>query len=343
MRPLDAIRERIRADGPITFADYMEAALYGPGGFYQQHPVGRGPGSDFLTSPHISPLFAELLAHRLTDLAGDDEVRLVELGAGDGTLAVQLRDRLADRLDYTAVEISPGATATMKKRGLRTADLAEAIPPGWSGVILAHELLDNLPFHRVRMREGVLEQLMVANDEEGGLRYEARPCPAEIAAATPTLQESEEATVSLLALELIRTLAIAMSSGVVLIVDYGSRGGPWGYRDHSRWTDLLDSPGSSDITAGVNFAQIAGFASTVGFTTDGSVSQRKALMDAGFAAADESLREEQARAQDDGRSRDAISIWSLRREARLLVEPSGLGSHRWMELHLPGKPAAALT
>lgn len=317
----------------MTFADYMELALYGPGGFYEEHPVGRRTGSDFATSPHVSPVFAELLARILEGLS-EGEIRLVELGAGDGTLGSQLRGALGEGLDYTGVETSPGAAASMRGRGLRTASLAEAIPRGWSGLVLAHELLDNLPFHLVRLTDGALEELMVAEADDGELGYRVRPCPEEVAAAAPPLDEGEEATVPLAAHELVRTIAANISSGVVLIVDYESSGGPWGYRDHARWHDLLEEPGSADITAGIDFDSLANFATSIGFRAEGPVSQREALMDAGFASLDEQLRAEQARAQDEGRSRDALRIWSHRREAQLLIDPTGLGGHRWMRLHL---------
>ena len=333
MKPIDAILQRIRAQGPITFADYMELALYGPGGYYEEPPVGRRTGSDFATSPHVSPVFAELLAQILAGLS-DGEMRLVELGAGDGTLGSQLRGSLGEGLDYTGVETSPNAIASMRERGLRTAPLDEAIPPGWSGLVLAHELLDNLPFRRVRVTNGAVEELMVVEAEDGKLGYRARPCPEEVAAAAPPLDEGEEATIPLAARELIRTLATRMSSGVVLIVDYESAGGPWGYRDHARRSDLLEEPGSADITAGINFGSLAAFASSVGFHVEGPVSQREALLDAGFASLDEQLLAEQARAQEEGRAREALRLWSYRREAQLLIDPTGLGGHRWMRLHL---------
>ena len=346
MEPLETIRRTIETDGPMSFADYMDAALYGPGGFYERHPVGRGPGSDFVTSPHVSPVFARLLALELERISPRTEVSVVELGAGDGTLAAQLREQLKERLDYTAVDVSPGAREALERRGLRTATLDDALPEGWSGVVLAHELLDNLPIHWVRRRDGMLEEVTVGIDGAGALAYAAQPCPEHVTAATPPIEEGEDATVSFAARDLLRELAARLGTGsAVLIIDYGSRGGgaPWCYLDHSRSDDLLEAPGSRDITSGVDFDSLTSFASSLGFETGGAITQREALTELGYASMDEELRHEQATAQDEARGREAVGIWSARREAASLVDPSGLGAHRWLTLRSAERPAERLT
>ena len=149
----DAIVEAIRDHGPISFAEYMERALYGPGGYYEHPPVGAD--GDFVTSPHVHPVFAALLAGGIRQMAerlGDPSpLRLVEVGAGDGTLATQLLAHLDD-LDvaYTAVERSAGARTRLAE--IPGVAVAEEIPAS-PHIVLAHELLDNLPFRRVRMTE----------------------------------------------------------------------------------------------------------------------------------------------------------------------------------------------
>ena len=89
----EVIRDAIRDHGPITFAEFMQHALYGPGGFYEDPPVGTH--GDFVTSPHVHPVFGALVGTAVADLSaclGDPEpVRIAEVGAGDGTLAMQVR------------------------------------------------------------------------------------------------------------------------------------------------------------------------------------------------------------------------------------------------------------
>ncbi|MGZ4110301.1 MAG: SAM-dependent methyltransferase, partial [Actinomycetota bacterium] len=149
--PSAAVRAAIRDHGPISFAEFMELALYGPRGYYEQPPVGAT--GDFVTSPHVHPVFGELLARAIRELHGalgrPEPFRVVEVGAGDGTLARQLLLDLADvQLEYTAVEASAGArTALAQIDGVRVSTELEADDPH---VVLANELLDNLPFRRIR-------------------------------------------------------------------------------------------------------------------------------------------------------------------------------------------------
>ncbi len=94
----EAIRGAIRDHGPITFAEFMERALYGPGGFYEDPPVGAD--GDFVTSPHVHPVFGAMLGTAVAELfaiLGEPEpIRIAEVGAGDGTLARQVLGALAD-------------------------------------------------------------------------------------------------------------------------------------------------------------------------------------------------------------------------------------------------------
>src|SRR5438105_15781162 len=96
--PTRTIRRAIEERGPISFAEFMELALYGPGGFYEDPPIGEH--GHFVTSPHVHPVFGVLLGRCLRSLweALDRPVPfgVVELGAGDGTLARQLLPALGD-------------------------------------------------------------------------------------------------------------------------------------------------------------------------------------------------------------------------------------------------------
>ncbi len=113
----DAVADAIRDHGPITFAEYMDLALYGPGGFYERPPVG--PGGDFITSPHLHPIFGELLAEAIrelhTTLGAPDPFELIDVGSGDGTLLRQVLPELDDLpMRVTAIERSPGARAALE-------------------------------------------------------------------------------------------------------------------------------------------------------------------------------------------------------------------------------------
>ena len=130
----------------------MEHALYGPGRVLRGAPVG--PDGDFVTSPHVHPVFGELLGravrHLWEALGRPDPLRVAEVGAGDGTLARQLLDALVDVPSiYTAIERDASAREELTQ--VAGIVVEEDALRSDSHVLVANELLDNLPF-RVRAR-----------------------------------------------------------------------------------------------------------------------------------------------------------------------------------------------
>jgi SAM-dependent MidA family methyltransferase len=346
-RARERIRQAIAGHGPIPFAEFMELALYGPGGFYEDPPVGeRG---HFVTSPHVHPVFGQLVARGLREMSDalgrPTPFHVVEVGAGDGTLARRLIESLRDMpLRYTAVERSAGGRRMLGELGVRAAPSMEVIDQGLAGCIVANELLDNLPFHRVRGTEsGVVE---VHVDTQGDRFVEVDiPCGDEFLgeAQVPGLRPGEEAAVSLEALRLVDRMVRLLRTGYALLVDYGwepgaPRGGIHGYRGHRVIEDVLADPGSTDITAGVNLAPITGRAEALGWQAFPPVSQRASLHALGYTEWAAAELGRQAQLQDRRSGREAVDVWSGRNAARLLVDPQALGRLRWLVLATPGLP-----
>ncbi|HWO69970.1 MAG TPA: SAM-dependent methyltransferase [Actinomycetota bacterium] len=345
--PLDRIRQAIARRGPITFAEFMEEALYGEGGFYADPPVGAG--RHFVTSPHVHPVFATLLARALREaweaMGRPDPFPVVEVGAGDGTLARALLDELADLpVRYAAVERSPGAREALLALGLAAVvdDIGRAGPIR-DGIVLANELLDNLPFRVVRRRpEGMVEVLV--GEGSGGLVEVEVPCSPELAALAPRLAPGEEAAVPTGALAFVDALAASLARGYALLVDYGSAEGRspgpvHGYRGHRLVERVLEDPGGTDVTAGVDFRAVSDRAEAAGLQVLGLLDQRDALLALGL---EEWVREQLRRQRellDAGRGLEAVRAWGGRSRATLLVEPAGLGRLRWLLLATPGLPA----
>src|SRR6266436_7713562 len=170
-RVAEHIHSEITASGGwISFARYMELALYAPGlGYYSAGAKKLGKAGDFVTAPEISPLYGQTLAQQVKQVleAGFDEV--LEVGAGSGALAATLLEELerAGRTprNYLILELS----ADLRERSRdtlasRVPHLLERVawlnrlPPAFSGMVLGNEVLDAMPVHVVRTEGGRVEE-----------------------------------------------------------------------------------------------------------------------------------------------------------------------------------------
>lgn len=164
----DKIRERISREGRITFADFMEMALYYPGlGYYASGQERVGAEGDFYTSTATHPVFAALTTIQLEQmwhvLGRPCDFTVVEEGAGKGLLArdilaylPNLRSDLTDSLTYVSLERGRPSLRWRAGAGFEEVSPEEALPPGGIvGCFLSNELLDALPTHRVVKRGGL--------------------------------------------------------------------------------------------------------------------------------------------------------------------------------------------
>ncbi|MDI3339993.1 MAG: SAM-dependent methyltransferase, partial [Sphaerobacter sp.] len=171
------IRDRIAAEGRITFAAFMELALYHPAhGYYRSASPRAGRAGDFITAPEAHAIFGHTLARKLAALwrrlDRPDPFTLREYGAGAGTLALAILDGLrADgdellaAIRYEPIEINAARRAELAER-LTAAGFADRLhdpEPGQpiTGCVLANEFIDAFPVHRVTVRDGVLHELYV--------------------------------------------------------------------------------------------------------------------------------------------------------------------------------------
>ena len=346
----DPVARRVRAaiedHGPIGFDEYMEIALYGPGGFFGTPPVGAD--EHFVTSPHVHPfVFAHCVRDALLDawfaIGEPEPLPVVELGAGDGTFAEALSsafDELpAPRPAYTGVEISAGARAALGARGFATASALGELDP-FDGVVVANEVLDNLPFVPVRGRPDGPKEVRVG--AQGTSLVEIEVPWSNATGPPPRLEPDEETTVPVGAFALLRALALALPRGYVLLIDYGSVEGPagavHGYREHREIADVLADPGGTDITAGVDVAMIADRARSVGLAAFGPVTQQVALRALGHDRWQQTMRATQTELQRAGRDAEAVRVWEERSRASLLTDPSRFGGFWWLVLATEGLP-----
>lgn len=302
------IADGIAATGPITFADFMEQALYSlDGGYYTSREVW-GKEGDYVTTLDVSPLFATMLARQIfemwTLLGSPKSFYLVEAGAGRGWLTeviVKTIDEsypeLSRALKVRVVEInrelhkrsSDGRTSWHES----LAELKAEAP--FTGCIYTNELLDALPFHRVVLEEGVLKELYVAYDEAEGRFIDLRGEPSEgvaecfeAAGVGRFLSEGFVAELSLKSGDWIKEATALIEKGFLITTDYGMAteelyfGRPGGtLLCHYRHT-LNEAPyervGEQDITAHVDFSSVKRVGEEAGLQVAGFTSQRNFLM-----------------------------------------------------------------
>jgi SAM-dependent MidA family methyltransferase len=343
--PTSSIVRAIEERGPISFAEFMELALYGPGGFYEEPPVGeRG---HFVTSPHVHPVFGQLLGAAIRQcwsrLGEPRPLQIVEVGAGDGTLAVQVRHALSDvPKHYVAVERSEGARRALRgiePPGIRVAASLEELDQRLDGLLVANELLDNLPFRWIRRTDEWLgNELLVTRQDARFAVIEEPVDDPEVLTWIDRVPIGGLGVFPEGALHFVDRLARSLRRGFAILIDYaaGPVGVVHGYRRHRAVEDVLRHPGSADITVGVDFELLAGRAALLGLHAARPVTQRSALRALGYDQWAERERRRQAAAQDRRSGREAVLAWSERNAAHLLVDPAGLGGLRWLVLSAGG-------
>jgi SAM-dependent MidA family methyltransferase len=333
----DRLRSRIRENGPMPFRDFMEAALYDPAeGFFQREAIGER--ADFVTAPHLSPAFGVLMARQIHELWAlldkPDPFVVIEVGAGDGTLAGQVLEFLSPdvrpRLEYVAVERTVAGRRALAGMDVTVAGSLDDVPRHAVGCVIANELLDNVPFRWVRREVQGLMEMHVDLEGDGWVLVPGPLTSVHLEAWGRDLVPGEERIVQQDALELVRQAATLVDRGYLWIADYGFTGGafprePHGYRGHRLEGDVLADPGSRDITAGVDFDGVTQTLRDAGLTVWGPVAQRDALVALGYPDLEDDARRKQTQAADEGRGLDAARIYSARQRASLLVERSGLG------------------
>lgn len=340
------VRGAIEHHGPIGFDEYMDLALYGPNGFFERPVVGAGREGHFVTGPHVHPfVFAHCVRDALLEtwlaLGEPDPLPVVELGAGDGTLAEALLGAFGElpgpHVAYTAVEISDGARTALERRGIRAVAELDGLDP-FEGAVVANELLDNLPFAPVRAGPGGPMEVRVGLDGSALVEVEVPWDRASV--RLPALAPGETTVVPIGAFSLLDGLSEVLRAGSVLLIDYGSTDGPTGpprgYRGHRRIDDVLRDPGTTDITSGVDLTMVAERARASGFEAFEPVTQADALSALGRDRWDATMRRLQSDLVETGRGAEAVRVWETRSRASLLVEPSGLGAFWWLVLATEG-------
>ncbi len=328
----DEIRADIERGGPMSFERFMELALYGEAGFYMRPDGGSaGRRGDFITSPEVGPLFGAVLARFLDAewerIGRPDPFTVIDAGAGPGSLGravLAARPSCHEAMSYVAVETSPAQRERHPDGVESRSDLPSE---AFEGVVIANELLDNLPFRLAVFDDGWREAF-VDLDRSGRfvevLGAPLSPLPRQLAgragpgARAPLIDR---------ACRWVETARELLRDGTVITIDYGvPRTGelamrPWRdwlrtYRSNERGGHYLAEPGTQDITIDVPFDQVP--------EPDSLRSQAQFLQRWGI----DELVAEGVRVWTEQAARPGLEAMRMRSrvaESEALLDPAGLG------------------
>lgn len=361
---LEAIRAAIAASGPMTFARFMEIALYDPARGYYRGAVARpGRAGDFLTAPEASPIFGRTVArfaaavHAAIGAPPTFDIR--EHGAGTGALAAPLAAALLvtdggpSAIRYLVAEVEPARVDAIRSAlaDLPNADVEPDDGRPIDGLVIANEVLDALPIHRVVRRGNVLREVHVGTARDGALiDVEADPStPAladRLAAEAVELADGQHAEICLALEGWIERAAAELTRGVLLLVDYGhpaaelydprrrAAGTLATYQGHQVGEDPYRAIGRQDITAHVDVTAVERAAARAHLDHLGTTTQAEFLSRLG---AGELLVAEQT-----SPGADLQSYLETRSALVRMIDPGAMGRFRVMAFGRGLDPGAAL-
>ena len=312
---VESIRETIRAQGPQSFAWFMQQALYHPEhGYYSSGRCAIGRKGDYFTNVSVGPLFGQLLAAQFSEiwerLGKINDFVIVEQGAHDGQFArdvlefVQKRlPEFFDALRYRILEPFPILEAQQRQRLEAFGDKVEwrESPEPFTGVHFSNELLDAMP---VRLISDGMEKLVGLDGDK--FVFVERPV--------------DKTMFNQAALESIDEIAANLQRGYVIAIDYGFLDEEFERNVQVRAQHRnLDSPfeqiGDADITMSVHWKSIIERAQANGLRVAGFTDQHHFLT--GIISNSESGRPRGQSLLPDSRK--------AKRELQTLLHPEMLG------------------
>jgi SAM-dependent MidA family methyltransferase len=283
MTPAGALlRQIIAREGPISFARFMEVALYHPEhGYYRRDADPFGKRGDFYTAEQIQPVFGILIAAAVRSLCQRDDAppgfTVVELGAGRAEMVEAFAE-----WRYVPVEWN-----------------REPMPERFRGVVFANEFFDALPVRVVRRAGGqIVERCVGAHDS--GFFWTEQDAVVDVRDWLERHEPGAEGVVEvcLEARRWLEGIGARLQRGWLVVIDYGYTrqeaarfpdGTLMSYRRHQASGDVLAEPGLRDITAHVNFTALEEHGRAVGFERESFESLAQFLLKIGdadqFAAA----------------------------------------------------------
>ncbi|WP_133130146.1 class I SAM-dependent methyltransferase [Legionella yabuuchiae] len=308
MNLIELISNQIHEKGDLPFVEYMHQALYHPEfGYYTTGLSKFGPGGDFVTAPELTPLFGYTLANQCQPILSElDAPVILEFGAGSGRLCVDVLTRLG-QLNclpevYYILEVSPNLRHRQEELiRKQLPDFAHRVQwlSKWpekplNGVIIANEVLDAMPVNRFMVDESGLLESYISLDSKGNLREIFKPCENErlihfVHQVLPAVTYPYQSEANLFIHGWIEACSSVLNHGVTFLIDYGFPRHEYYHPDrqtgtlmchyqHQSHPNPLAHPGEEDITAHVDFTQVAEAAIDAGFQILGYTNQASFLL-----------------------------------------------------------------
>ncbi len=336
-----------RHNGWISFAQFMDLALYAPGlGYYAAGARKFGAAGDFVTAPEISSLFGDCIARAIAETIRATQGDVLELGPGSGKLANDVLLAL-DKLNqlpknYFLLEVSADlrqrqtqALARLPSHLSARAVWLDALPKNFEGAIIANEVLDVLPVHLLYFSNDQIYERGVSSNAKNAFVWrdnlvisaELKSSASRIQAGFPdgVMPNNYLTEVAPAVGGLVKSLAESLQRGTILLIDYGFRQAEFyhpsrstgtlmcHYR-HYAHTDPFLYPGLQDITAHVDFSEVAEAGIDAGLELINYTSQAQFLLAAGVT---------ELLAQHD--PTDAAIFLPLTNQAQRLLSPAEMG------------------
>ena len=294
---ISEIKRQIDKKGRITFAEFMDIALYWPGkGYYTSENVRWGKDGDYLTSIDVSPVFGRLLAHQINEmwqnLGSPPQFSIIEVGAGREELSFHIRDTIKKLFpefyktaDFQLVDVNPIHIQKLEERTSFHSSI-EDIKPGITGCIISNELIDAFPVHRVVEMDG-LKEIYVGYEDAGFMEIRGELSSSGLNDYLEKigikLEQGQKAEINLKALDWIKSIGALLKRGFVITIDYGlparelfrhnRNGNLLCYYRHTMNNNPFHQIGYQDITAKVDFTSLAATGRDAGLEVTGFTTQ----------------------------------------------------------------------
>lgn len=302
----EIIIKRIKKEGPLSFRDFMEMALYYPElGYYNSIENKIGVDGDFYTSANLSESFGVMIARQIEEMwrfLDEKPFKIVEYGAGTGLLCHDILDYLKknkslyENLNYCIIEKSTSMQQIEKKYLLEKVSWYNSIDeiPEINGCIISNELIDNFSVHQVVMEDELKE---VYVDYNNGFEEILKPAGKKLLDYFKTLSvdlpKGFRTEINLEALSWLKNISRYLKNGYIITIDYGtvsselysnhrSAGTLLCYNKHRKNENPYQLIGSQDITTHTNFSALKIWGQDYGLDCCGMIDQTNFLLALGI-------------------------------------------------------------